>query len=38
MKKIHMKLLVILALLGLTLPAIGQDCMMHIQGWRMKFI
>lgn len=31
MKKIHMKLLVILALLGLTLPAIGQDCMMHIR-------
>lgn len=26
-----MKLLVILALLGLTLPAIGQDCMMHIR-------
>ncbi len=31
MKKIYMKVLVILAILGLALPAMGEDCMMHIR-------
>lgn len=31
MKIIHIKLLVILTMLGLTLSAVGQDCMMHIR-------